>query len=168
VTLAAAVPEGGVDHVGRAEEQGVGAAAVAVGDDPDVAAGDAGQQAVELARIEQGTVAREQHDPLRALDFGPGDPRLRGLDVAGILGVRHHLRAHSRGQLLRDRVSRHHDQPLDRARLADRLEDVGDHRPGELAPALPLEAGGEALLGGAEALDGQDGGGAHREASVAA
>ncbi len=58
------------------------------------------------------------------------------------------------GQLLGDRVAADDDQALDRARFADRFQHVGDHRPGQFAAAFGLDAGGQPLLGGVEALDG--------------
>ena len=59
----------------------------------DVALGHAGQQPVELARVEQRAVAGEQDDAVGAVGFGAGDPGQRRLDVAVVLGVGHDLGA---------------------------------------------------------------------------
>src|SRR5690348_17529627 len=63
MAVAAALAEGRNDRVRRAEEGRLGAGAVAVGDDADGVAGDAGEQTVELARGEQRTVAGHQDNP---------------------------------------------------------------------------------------------------------
>ena len=65
VALPAALAERGPDRVGGREHERVGAGPVAVGDHRDVAFGDAGQQAVELARVEQRAVAGQKHDAAR-------------------------------------------------------------------------------------------------------
>ena len=91
VALAAALAEGGLDRRRRGEDEGVGAGAVAVGDDRDVARRDAGEQPVELARVEQRAVAGQEDDALRAVRFGAGDPGQRGRDVPLVGGVGQHL-----------------------------------------------------------------------------
>ena len=67
----------------------------------DVALGDAGQQPVELARVQQRAVAGEEDDALGALGFGAGDPRQGRLDVAAVVGVGDDLGSRLGGELLR-------------------------------------------------------------------
>ena len=87
VAGAASLAEGGPDRAGRRQRQRVGAGPVAVGDDGDVALGDAGQQAVELARVEQRAVAGEEDDAARRRALGAGDPGQRRPGVASFVGV---------------------------------------------------------------------------------
>ena len=133
VAGAAALAEGGDDRVRRAQRQGVGAGAVAVGDDADVALRDSGQQVVELARIQQRAVAGQQDDALGAVGFGQGDPGQRRLEWPPSLGSGTTSAPAVGGQLLGDRVAADDDRALDAARLADRLQHVGDHRRRQVA-----------------------------------
>ena len=82
------------------------------------------------------------------------DEALTGLDVPHVLRIGDDLGAGLRRQVLGDRIAGDDDQPLDRARFADRVEDVGDHRRRQLAAAGLVDAGGQPLLGRVEALDG--------------
>ncbi len=99
-------PKDGRIASGGREQEGVGPLAVAVGDDGDVALGNAGQEAVELAWVEQRAVAGKQHDAVGALRFGAGDAGEGGLDVAGVGGVGDDLGPGVRGQLLGGRGRR--------------------------------------------------------------
>ena len=66
VARAAALAEGGDDRArAGAERERVGAGPVAVGDDRDVALGQAGEQPLELARVQQRAVAGEEDDAAR-------------------------------------------------------------------------------------------------------
>ena len=123
----------------------------------DVARGQPGQQAVELTRVEQRAVAGEQDDAGRARRLGARDPGQRRLDVAA--------RRRGRGRPRRRppaasscgaRVAADDDRALDRARLADRLQHVVEHRRHQRRAPLAVDAGGEALLRRGEALHRED------------
>ena len=76
--------------------------------------------------------------------------------MAALVGVGDHLGAGRRGQLRGPRLARDDDRPLDRARVADRLEHVLEHRRDDLGAARVTDAGCQSLLGGGEALDRED------------
>ena len=86
-------PKAGRIASGGEQDERVGAGPVAVGDDRDVALGHAGQQPVELARVEQRAVAGQQHDAVGARLERRGDPEQRRLGVAVVGRVGDHLGA---------------------------------------------------------------------------
>ncbi len=98
-------PKEGSIASGRRERQGVGAGAVAVGDDRDVALRHAGEQALELARRQQRAVDREQHDALGAELLGAGDAGEGRARVAALVGIGDQLGAGARSRA-RSRAAR--------------------------------------------------------------
>ncbi len=139
VALAAALAEGGADRVRRAPGPArwcpVPWRSGTIG---DVGLGDAGQQVVELTRVEQRAVAGEEHDAARrrrprprAIPASAASEWPRVGEVGEQLGARRRRRApRARGS------SADHDRPLDRARRADRLEHVVEHRRDQRRAAL--------------------------------
>ena len=155
VSGAAALAEGGPDRARRGEDEGVGPGPVAVGDDRRIGRRDAGQEAVELARVEQRAVAGEEDDAARPR----GRPRARcrpGSPRSGRRrGCRGSARRRFRGGGRRAGLVADDDGALDHPRRGDRLEHVGEHRRDELPAPVALDAGGEAALRLGESLDGE-------------
>ena len=109
-------PNAGVDHVGRREQQRVGAGAVAVGDDQRRAVARPGARAaiLELLGVEQRTVAGDQQHPL-----GPGHSALAATPLAAATlwpwsCVVEHRRAVAAGDPLGAVVGGHDDDLVDR------------------------------------------------------
>ena len=121
-------------------------------------------RSTSLGSIE-GAVAGDEDRRLGAELDGAGEPEAGGLGVAALLGVLDDLGMDGAGHLLGARLGADEDRPLDHPRLREGGEDVAGHRGDEVAAAAPGHAGAEALLGGGEALDGEDRDGLHRAAS---
>ena len=123
-------PKAGRIAPGGARTRALVPVAVAVGDDRDVALGNAGQQAVELARVEQRAVAGKQDDALGAVDLRRGRSRPAPPPTWPLVGAgrgRPRRRPRRRAPAA-PRLAADDDRPLDRARLADRLQHVVEHR----------------------------------------
>jgi hypothetical protein len=131
-------PTAGGDGVGRAQQEAVGAAAVAVGHDHDAGLparaqlAVLAQQLVQLRGVERGAVAGYAQNPLDA--FGERAPhaqrRRRRLAVLMI------VLDHDRAALVRGRGDRalrgDDDRALDRLCLREREQHVENHRASEL------------------------------------
>ena len=134
-------PKAGRIALGRRQHQRVGAGPVAVGDDGDVALGDAGQQAVELARVEQRAVAGEEDDAAR-----PRPPRRAAIPASAAsewpssAGSGTTSAPAAAASSARARLAADDDRPLDRARRADRLQHVVEHRRGQRRAPLVVDA----------------------------
>ena len=136
------------------------------GTTPTLFASSAAERPVELGRVEQRAVAGQQRDRGRALRLGGGDADHRRLGVAGVGGVLHDLDARLGGQHRDLGLAADDDHAVDQLRARELLEHVGGHRRGEQRAVGRREHVGEALLGGVEALDRDDGGGLHAAEAI--
>jgi hypothetical protein len=92
---------------------------------------------------------------------GAADAEGGGGRLTDLAGVVHDDRVQLAGRGRDSRLAGHDDRALDRARLCEREQHVGDHRAGELESQRVGDARAEAALGVVEALDWEDGGGPH-------
>ncbi len=120
------------------------------------------EQRRELGRVEQRGVARHEQHSVEAACLGVADADHRGRRLARLLGVAQHPHPLAEGGCLRHAVGGHHGHRIERSDAAQRGEHVGEHRLRQRLPRAGPERGGEALLGGAEALHGEDRDRAHR------
>jgi hypothetical protein len=168
VALEAAGAEAGLDRVGRREQQRVGAAAVAVGDDRHGGwRARAVKQRAQVGARERGTVAGDQQRPRVGLLKGVRDADQSGVALAGLGVVLKDNRtagARKRGDggLVGD------DDGVQSRCLDEHVEHVRDHCRSQPAALLRRELVVQARLGQFETLDREDRECAHQPLSASA
>src|SRR4051794_1485575 len=129
VAVEAVRPEARRERAGRRDYQRVGAGAMAVWHDADaqVIALAAHEQLLELDRVDQRGVARDEQDALEAVLARVLDADLGGLRLAGLAAVRQHGHAIPARQRLRHHVVGDHGDRVHRLGAPKGAEHVAEH-----------------------------------------